>query len=111
MESNGLRGRIHVSEATAEELRAKQKEHWLVEREDKIVAKGKGEMQTYWVQVENKSTLRGTSVGQSSVAGEDVPSPESIQPYPISTIHEHDAAPAAVPDREHAPETDRKSVV
>ena len=49
MESNGQGGRIHVSEETAEELRRKGKGDWLTARMDKIVAKGKGEMQTYWV--------------------------------------------------------------
>ena len=78
MESNGVRGRIHVSEATAKQLTDRDKGHWLVPRQDKIVAKGKGEMQTYWVTVEGKSTVKGTSVGQSSVSGEDLPGPESI---------------------------------
>lgn len=42
MESNGIKGRIHVSASTAALLPVK----WLTEREDKIVAKGKGEMTT-----------------------------------------------------------------
>jgi len=49
LESTGLKGRIQVSEATADELRQKGKEGWLTPREEKVVAKGKGEMQTYWV--------------------------------------------------------------
>ena len=49
MESNGVRGRIQVSQATADALIAKGKSHWLTPREDKVVAKGKGEMQTYFV--------------------------------------------------------------
>jgi class 3 adenylate cyclase len=49
MESNGERGRIHVSQATADALIAKGKSSWVVARPDKITAKGKGEMQTYWV--------------------------------------------------------------
>jgi len=49
MESNGVRGRIHVSETTRDELVAKGKGSWVTAREDKIVAKGKGEMQTYFV--------------------------------------------------------------
>lgn len=48
MESNGVPGRIHVSQATAEMLIAAGKEDWLVQREDTIVAKGKGEMVTYF---------------------------------------------------------------
>ena len=44
MESNGVKGKIHVSQSTADMLPA----IWLTEREDKIIAKGKGEMTT-WV--------------------------------------------------------------
>lgn len=51
MESNGVRGRIHVSQSTADALIAKGKGHWLSQRVDKVIAKGKGEMQTYWVNV------------------------------------------------------------
>jgi class 3 adenylate cyclase len=49
MESNGKPGRIHVSQQTADELIGKGKASWITQREDKIVAKGKGELQTYWV--------------------------------------------------------------
>ena len=51
MESTGQAGRIQVSESTAKELQAKRKDHWLVPREDVIVAKGKGELQTYWLNI------------------------------------------------------------
>merc|ERR1712157_557834 len=47
MESNGVKGRIHVSQTTADELEKSGKGTWLTPREDKIVAKGKGEMQTF----------------------------------------------------------------
>jgi len=50
MESNGEKGRIQVSQATADLLIASGKSKWLTPREGKIVAKGKGEMQTYWVE-------------------------------------------------------------
>lgn len=49
MESHGKPGRIHLSEATAQLLIASGKEHWLEKRDDKITAKGKGELQTYWL--------------------------------------------------------------
>lgn len=49
MESNSKRNAIHASEATAKLLRMAGKESWLVKREEKIVAKGKGELQTYWI--------------------------------------------------------------
>ena len=37
MESLGMPGRIHVSEATAQEPMGKGKGHWLTLREDKVV--------------------------------------------------------------------------
>lgn len=49
MESNGLPGKIHVSESTANLLIAAGKMHWLQEREDAITAKGKGKLRTFWL--------------------------------------------------------------
>ena len=51
MESNGEPNQIHLSEATAELLRAAGKDHWLKKREDLVEAKGKGAMQCYWLDV------------------------------------------------------------
>ena len=42
-----MKGRIHVSQETADELIMAGKTAWLKTRQDKITAKGKGEMQTY----------------------------------------------------------------
>jgi class 3 adenylate cyclase len=50
MESNGQGGKIHVTEATAHLLMADGKGKWLVKRSELVAAKGKGEMQTYWVE-------------------------------------------------------------
>lgn len=55
MESNGEAGLIQCSEATADCLRKSGKEFWLIPRKDHIEVKGKGMMQTYWVQVEPRS--------------------------------------------------------
>jgi class 3 adenylate cyclase len=49
MESSSARNRIHVSEATANLLIEAGKSSWVTKRQDTVVAKGKGEMQTYWV--------------------------------------------------------------
>ena len=49
IESTGLPGRIHVSSATANELLAHGKQSWLIEREDPVEAKGKGVLQTFWI--------------------------------------------------------------
>jgi class 3 adenylate cyclase len=47
MESTGQPGKIQISEETAEFLIEAGKESWLTPREERIVAKGKGELQTY----------------------------------------------------------------
>lgn len=49
MESTGQRRKIQVSKETADLLRADGKGHWLEPRADAVVAKGKGELQTFWV--------------------------------------------------------------
>ena len=37
------------------------KEHWVTLREDKVVAKGKGELQTYWLKVKNDAAASAHS--------------------------------------------------
>lgn len=70
MESNGVKGRIHISQETADELAAKGKGAWVTPREDKVVAKGKGELQTYWV-----SPREATTANQSDLSGSSLPQP------------------------------------
>jgi class 3 adenylate cyclase len=77
MESNGVKGRIHVSQATADALIAKGKASWLTEREDKIIAKGKGEMTTYFVEMNSNDAKTSYSsdnpinVGRASATDAD----------------------------------------
>jgi class 3 adenylate cyclase len=49
MESLGVPERIHCSGSTAQYLRDAGKSNWLVARDELVNAKGKGEMQTYFV--------------------------------------------------------------
>lgn len=49
MESNGIPGKIQISQATADALSLYGKSHWFTPRPDRIQAKGKGELQTYFV--------------------------------------------------------------
>ena len=42
IESNGARDKIHLSEETANLLIEAGKRNWVIPREDKILAKGKG---------------------------------------------------------------------
>ncbi|CAB9526088.1 Receptor-type guanylate cyclase gcy [Seminavis robusta] len=71
MESNGVPGRIHVSQSTADLLVAQGKSEWLTPREDKIVAKGKGEMQTYFVAITDNAATTVSSLGGFSNESSD----------------------------------------
>jgi hypothetical protein len=50
VESTGQRNRIHMSSDTAGLLIEAGKDNWIRKRPDIVNAKGKGEMQTYWLQ-------------------------------------------------------------
>ncbi|GKY91563.1 hypothetical protein MPSEU_000128200 [Mayamaea pseudoterrestris] len=54
IETNGEKGRVHLSQATADALLAAGKDKWFIAREEKVYAKGKGELQTYWLKVGKK---------------------------------------------------------
>ncbi|GKY99152.1 hypothetical protein MPSEU_000870700 [Mayamaea pseudoterrestris] len=64
-ESTGVKGKIQLSQETAELLIAVGKAHWLSQREDKVIAKGKGEMTTYWLSLK-KDNYAASSSGSES---------------------------------------------
>jgi class 3 adenylate cyclase len=70
MESNGQKGRIQVSQTTADLLIAAGKDRWLTAREDLVEAKGKGKMQTFWVDVRLMSD-RGSAFTSSVAESND----------------------------------------
>ncbi len=49
IESTGVRNKIHLSHETAALLHAAGKSNWIRKRTETVMAKGKGEMQTYWL--------------------------------------------------------------
>jgi Adenylate and Guanylate cyclase catalytic domain len=49
MESTGTKDKIQISQDTANLLKAAGKESWISPRDEKVLAKGKGELQTYWL--------------------------------------------------------------
>eukprot|EP00934_Nitzschia_sp_Nitz4_P007445 Nitzschia sp. Nitz4//scaffold17_size182527//156864//160606//NITZ4_001879-RA/size182527-snap-gene-0.304-mRNA-1//-1//CDS//3329539415//7435//frame0 len=61
MEAKGAKSKVQVSNDTAEILIAAGKKHWITPRQDLIVAKGKGTMQTYWLNFRNYSGSRTSS--------------------------------------------------
>lgn len=70
---------IHVSEATANELRKFNKDNWLTPREDMITPKGKEPMQTYFVTVESSNTCETRSNISGYSDDDDSSSPHHSQ--------------------------------
>ena len=60
-ESNGKPGRIHISKQTAEILQEAGLESWYRPRTHKIHAKGKGELETFWINIEDDMSSLGMS--------------------------------------------------
>ena len=56
MESTCLPDRIQCSEETAELLKKLDKGHWLSKRESCVTAKGKGNLQTFWIGTQSNET-------------------------------------------------------
>jgi len=57
MESTGIPNRIQLSQTTADLLIEHGREHWILKRPEKVKAKGKGEMTTYFLSsAKSKST-------------------------------------------------------
>jgi len=66
IESTGERGKIHLSEETADLLITSGKKHWLRKRGEMVSAKGKGELQTYWLNTRAAKTATGSVMSMSS---------------------------------------------
>lgn len=61
IETTGMRNKIHLSHETAELLHAGGKSNWMVKRTDTVMAKGKGEIQTYWLLSDDEVAAGGVS--------------------------------------------------
>ncbi len=78
MESTGQRDRIHISQETADNLRVAGKGHWTRARGEVVVAKGKGEMKTFWLEpLSERSSLCDQGHHASSVTTAEEPEPVS----------------------------------
>ena len=69
MESTGRRSLIQVSQATADLLVKAGKEKWIRPREDLVEVKGKGRMQTYWVEPASNRTSAAQSECTDTLEG------------------------------------------
>eukprot|EP00934_Nitzschia_sp_Nitz4_P002225 Nitzschia sp. Nitz4//scaffold55_size114948//37568//41472//NITZ4_003894-RA/size114948-augustus-gene-0.69-mRNA-1//-1//CDS//3329554509//2225//frame0 len=90
VESTGTAGRIQLSVECAQQLIANGKEHWLIKREEKVQAKGKGEIQMYWLGMGccNDDRRASSSVSSGELLGvyepmeEDLNSPTMMRIFP-----------------------------
>jgi 3'5'-cyclic nucleotide phosphodiesterase/Adenylate and Guanylate cyclase catalytic domain len=74
MESTSLPNHIQVSQETADLLKMGGKGLWLVPREGKVTAKGKGDLNTFFLRVLGEKTIcNGSSDTHSTGTGEDSP--------------------------------------
>lgn len=80
IESNGAPGRIHISQETADLLIANGKGNWIEAREHKIQAKGKGLIQTYWL-----NSAFGTAA--SSQGDNAIAQVQDVLPHPAVGNH------------------------
>ena len=86
IESNGQRNRIHISQETADLLCASGKSHWVQAREDKIVAKGKGELQTFWLTVKKQSGGSTTERSDDNSEVDEDAETEQVVHAPTPTV-------------------------
>jgi hypothetical protein len=85
IEATGEANRIHISQETADLLKDAGKTAWFKTRSDTVSPKGKGEMQTYWIDSEvtthgkgngNETDSVGSSSDEVSMYGDDDSVPE-----------------------------------
>jgi class 3 adenylate cyclase len=85
IETTGEPNHIHISTDTAKQIMNAGKEHWMTPRADKVVAKGKGEMTTYWLNLrERRGSSSAHSISTDVVSALDkvLASPELDYPNP-----------------------------
>eukprot|EP00980_Cylindrotheca_fusiformis_P021530 scaffold8370_cov105-Cylindrotheca_fusiformis.AAC.3 len=88
MESTSRRNRIQVSQVTGDLLVASGLSAWITPRESKIFVKGKGEMQTYWLNTKaTKGSESSKSKGDMLGTSETVPCSSDSQ-----SVHELDGS-------------------
>jgi class 3 adenylate cyclase len=71
IETTGAPNRIHLSQATADLLVVAGKGHWVDPRTHTVVAKGKGQLQTFWLRLAAKSVLSSNSTAKSVLSSDD----------------------------------------
>ena len=70
IETTGKANRIHISQETGDLLQQHGKGHWLQIRHEKVEAKGKGKLSTYWLDLKSAADS-GTKESSSNGGGRD----------------------------------------
>ena len=81
IEETGESNMIHVSQTTSDLLMAAGKSEWLTQREHLVPAKGKGEIQTYWLAIsgkQHKSKAQRRLSSTHSIKSESIASGDGI---------------------------------
>ena len=71
-------GRVQISQATADQLAKSGKSTWYTPREEKVLAKGKGHLSTYWLKVVSSSSSGGSANSSEDGATDESASGELI---------------------------------
>ena len=80
IESTGAKHRVHISAQTADLLIAAGKTHWIKPREERIVAKGLGELQTFWLVLGKERSDGASSAGDTASIQSDSKSEVEARP-------------------------------
>jgi len=88
MESTSQAARIQCSQETADKLRESGKGHWVRPREDIVMAKGKGAMQTYWLDLKVEGPRSSTS-GNNSERGSESEGVKTARIYAKTILGGH----------------------
>ena len=82
MESTGVKRYIQVSEATADCLRSAGKGSWLRLREELVEVKGKGQMQTYFLELRNAASSTVSCSGRESLLSSEAAPDDDVHDDP-----------------------------
>ena len=107
IESTGERGRTHVSKATADLLIAAGKSHWVQPRSGGVVAKGKGELETFWLQLGTEGSVGGDTSQTGSTDDTDV---DSVAYLLEPMLFNGNTRSMALVDAESLPAKDRRLI-
>lgn len=77
MESTGTKGRIQISQATAELVLKAGKQKWITKREETVQAKGKGKIQTYWINSKEFNDAKNHNNSTNSISETSISSHSS----------------------------------